>query len=122
MHRVVQTRTVWGVWRRGAWMRGFVLGVVVTLVALGMIVVAVAQLGLYPIGADNPPGPFERVLAGRAMDVYADNHKPAGENPIPMTAANLTQGARQYEEHCALCHGGAKAKISVMENQFSPPV
>ena len=25
------------------------------------------------------------------------------------------------EEHCALCHGGAKAKISTMQNQFSPP-
>ncbi len=102
-------------------MRGFALGVVVTLVALVLIVIAVAQLGLYPIGADNPPSSLERALAERAMDVYADKHKPDGDNPIAVTAANLTQGALQYEERCALCHGGAKARVSPMQNQFSPP-
>jgi mono/diheme cytochrome c family protein len=102
-------------------MRGFVLGVIATLVALVIIVIAVTHLGLYPIGADNAPSHLERTLAGRAMDVYADKHKPAGDNPIAPTAANLTQGALQYEQHCALCHGGAKAKVSTMQNQFSPP-
>ena len=102
-------------------MRGFVLGVVVTLVALSGIVFGVSRLGLYPIGADNPPSQLERTLAGRAMDVYADKHKPAGDNPIQPTAANLTEGAKHYEEHCALCHGGAKAKTSRLQNQFSPP-
>ena len=88
-------------------MRGFALGVVVTLVGLVVIVIAVTHLGLYPIGADNPPSQLERMLAGRAMDVYADNHKPEGDNPIQPTASNLTEGAKQYEKHCALCHGGA---------------
>jgi hypothetical protein len=60
-----------------------------------IIVIAVTHIGLYPIGADNPPGRLERTLAGRAMDVYADKHKPAGDNPIAPTAANLTQGALQ---------------------------
>lgn len=102
-------------------MRGFVLGVIVTLAALATSVFAVSLLGLYPIGADNPPSQLERTLAGRAMDVYADKHKPAGENPIEPTPANLTDGATQYEKNCALCHGGAKMKISPMQNKFSPP-
>jgi mono/diheme cytochrome c family protein len=102
-------------------MKGFVFGVIATLVALTVIVIAVTHLGLYPIGADNPPSHLERTLAGRAMDVYADKHKPAGDNPIPSTPANLAAGAKAYEENCALCHGGAKAKISPMQNQFSPP-
>ncbi len=102
-------------------MRGFVVGVIMTLVVLGVIVITVSHFGLYPIGADNPPSYLERTLAGRAMDEYADRHKPAGDNPIPATATNLTDGAKQYEEHCALCHGGAKAKISQLQNQFSPP-
>jgi mono/diheme cytochrome c family protein len=102
-------------------MRSFGLGVVVTLVGLVLIVIAVTHLGLYPIGADNPPSHLERTLAGRAMDVYADKHKPAGDSPIAPTAENLTGGARQYEEPCALCHGGAKTKISSLQNQFSPP-
>jgi mono/diheme cytochrome c family protein len=81
----------------------------------------VSRFGLYPIGADNPPSTLERTLAGRAMDVYADRHKPSGDNPVPPTSANLIDGARAYEAHCALCHGGAAEKISPLQNQFNPP-
>ena len=103
-------------------MRGFVIGVVVALLALAGGVFAISRFGLYPIGADNPPGSLERALASRAMDVYAEKHKPDGENPTALTAENLTEGAQDYEEHCAFCHGGAKAKISPMRDRFSPPV
>ena len=102
-------------------MRGFIVGVVLTLVVLACSVFAVSRLGLYPIGADNPPSGLERSLAGRAMDVYADKHKPDMQNPTGLTADNLTEGATEYEEHCAFCHGGAKAKISPMQNKFNPP-
>jgi mono/diheme cytochrome c family protein len=33
----------------------------------------------------------------------------------------LTDGAKEYEEHCALCHGGAKARISPIGEKFNPP-
>jgi thiosulfate dehydrogenase len=102
-------------------MKGFLTGIVFTLVALVCGVFAVASFGWYPIGADNPPGGLERAIASRAMNVYADKHKPAMDNPTPLTAGNLTEGAKEYEEHCAFCHGGAKAKISPMQNKFSPP-
>ena len=102
-------------------MKGFLLGVIVTLAAIAGGVFVVSRFGLYPIGADNPPSSLERNLAGRAMDVYADNHKPAGDNPVAISPANLTTGALEYEEHCALCHGGASAKISPMQHKFNPP-
>jgi mono/diheme cytochrome c family protein len=102
-------------------MRGFVLGILVTLLVIASGVFSVSHFGLYPIGADNPPGSLERALASRALDEYADKHKPAGGNPVQPTPANLVEGARGYEEHCALCHGGAKAKISPMRHKFNPP-
>ena len=102
-------------------MKGFILGVIVTFLAIAGAVVLVSHLGLYPIGADNPPGALERRLAGTAMDVYADRHKPAGDNPTEVTPANLMEGAKDYEEHCAFCHGGAKAKISPMQSKLNPP-
>jgi mono/diheme cytochrome c family protein len=102
-------------------MKAFLAGVLLTLFALAGGVVAVSHFGLYPIGADNPPGWLERSLASPAMDVYADKHKPEGNNPTEPTAVNLTAGAKEYEEHCAFCHGGAKAKISPMRDRFSPP-
>lgn len=103
-------------------MRAFVFGIVFTLLAIACGAYVVSAVGLYPIGADNPPSAIERRLAGRALDEYADRHKPAGENPTALTAANLAEGAKEYEEHCAFCHGGAKAKISPMQTKFNPPV
>jgi mono/diheme cytochrome c family protein len=102
--------------------KGFVLGIVLTLIVLAAAVYAVSTFGLYPIGADNPPSSLESRLAGRAMDEYADKHKPDTPSPIQPTPANLADGAKEYEAHCALCHGGAASKISPMQNKFNPPV
>ena len=103
-------------------MARFIAGIIFTLVVIACGVFAVSHFGLYPIGADNPPSGLERSLAMRAMDEYADKHKPDMENPAQPTPENLTEGARLYEQHCALCHGGAKAKISPLQNKFNPPV
>ena len=103
-------------------MKGFIIGVIVTVLVIIAGVFIVSHFGLYPIGADNPPSSIERYLASKAMDEYADKHKPTGDNPIQPTPANLMQGAKEYEEHCAFCHGGAKAKISPMQHNFNPPV
>jgi mono/diheme cytochrome c family protein len=103
-------------------MRGFIAGIIFTLLVLVVSVFAVSHFGLYPIGADNPPSGLERSLAMRAMDEYADKHKPEMDNPVQPTAANLTEGARLYETNCALCHGGAKSKISPLRDKFNPPV
>jgi mono/diheme cytochrome c family protein len=103
-------------------MKGFLLGIFFTILAIAATVFFVSRWGLYPIGADNPPSGLERSLAGRAMDVYADKHKPAGDNPAALTSANLIEGATEYEAHCAFCHGGAKARISPMRDKFNPPV
>ena len=67
-------------------MRGFVSGVVMTLLVIAGGVFAVSQFGLYPIGADNPPGSIERAIAGGAMDHYAEKHKPTGNNPVQVGA------------------------------------
>ena len=73
-------------------MKGFVLGLLVMLLAIVCSVFAVSHFGLYPIGADNPPGSLERSLSSRAMDVYAEKHKPAGENPVQITSQSARCG------------------------------
>lgn len=102
-------------------MHGFIVGIIGTLATIGSSAYLISYFGLYPIGADNPPGRLERALAGRALNAYATRHKPAGDNPVQPTPAALTVGATEYEEHCALCHGGAKAKLSPLRDKFSPP-
>ena len=103
-------------------MRGVLIGVVATLAVLACAVFLVSHFGLYPIGADNSPGQLERTLAGRALDVYADKHKPEATNPTPLSRASLEGGAKKYEDNCAWCHGGAKDRISPMRDKFNPPV
>jgi mono/diheme cytochrome c family protein len=82
----------------------------------------VINRGWFPLGADNPPGAMERRLANMATDAYIGSHAPKQENPVQPTAAALSEGARLYEKHCALCHGGAAQRISPLGTKFSPPV
>lgn len=103
-------------------MRGFVVGVVITIAVLvGGLYLCLAT-GKFPVGADNTPGKFERSIANMAMDEYVDRNAPHQQNPIQPTIENLTQGAREYEEHCAFCHGGAAQRVSSMRGKFNPPV
>src|SRR5258707_911793 len=85
-------------------MKGFVLGVVVTLVAIAACVFAVSRLGLYPIGADNPPGTIEQMLASRAMDVYADRHAPCRARDTRLRRTNA--GATRSDP---VAHPGARS-------------
>ena len=104
-------------------MRGFILGVIFTLIVIFCGVYGTVHFGLFPVGADNPPGKIERSLANQAMDEYVDRHMPAQkDNPFQPTSDNLTEGAHIYEKHCSSCHGGATNKISPMRTKFSPPV
>jgi mono/diheme cytochrome c family protein len=103
-------------------MKGFILGVVITLAVLYGIFYLTLSQGLFPIGADNAPGKLERKYANMAMDEYVDKHMPEGNNPMEANSANLMQGAMLYEKHCALCHGGGKDRTSPLVHNFSPPV
>jgi mono/diheme cytochrome c family protein len=103
-------------------MRGFIVGVVVTLLLLAGGGFLVANRGWFPVGGDNPPGTLEKRVANMAMDAYVESHAPKQENPIQPTPAALSDGARTYEMHCSLCHGGAAQRISTMRTKFSPPV
>lgn len=103
-------------------MRKFVLGAVATLVVLAGSVLLYLWLGLFPVGADNPPGRIEHALAKMAADAYVARNQPDQKNPAQPTPANLIEGAQEYEAHCAVCHGGAAKKVSPLKTNFSPPV
>ena len=58
-------------------MRNFILGIVVTLLALGLGGLAVATLGLIPTNADAIPPRLERRVAMSALDASMERHAPA---------------------------------------------
>ena len=72
-------------------MRGFILGVIVTLVVLFGVGLAIADLGFLPTSADATPPAFETRMAGSALDASMDRHAPRVNNPVPITDETRTR-------------------------------
>ena len=103
-------------------MRNFVLGIVVTLLVLGLVGLAVATLGLVPTNADATPPRLERRIAMSALDASMERHAPRVSSPIPPTDDNLIDGMKIYTMNCSMCHGTLDNKPSPLEKSFYPPV
>ena len=85
-------------------MKGFILGVIVTVaVILGAIYIYFST-GMVPVATADPMIPFEKKLARMALNARIDKEMPKTV-PIPADEANLLAGAHVYTEHCAVCHG-----------------
>ncbi len=102
-------------------MRGFILGIVVTLVVLATGGLAYLWLGYFPTNADATPRPMETRIAMRAMDASMDRHAPRVTNPIPPTDDNLIDGMKIYTMNCSGCHGTLDNKPSPIAKAFYPP-
>ena len=102
-------------------MRGFVLGVIITAIALFIAALLVAEFGLFPTRADATPPALERRIATTAMDSSMDRHAQHVSSPIPATDDNLIDGAKIYTMNCALCHGTMDYKPSALEHSMYPP-
>jgi mono/diheme cytochrome c family protein len=92
--------------------KGFILGIIVTL--LGMIAggFTFVKLGLMPAGQDQKPGRLETWAANTSLAATIGREAKGVRSPIQPTEANLTAGASLYVADCQLCHGAADAKPS----------
>jgi thiosulfate dehydrogenase len=102
-------------------MRGFIVGVIVTIVLLFVAALLIAQFGLFPTRADATPPAFESHIAMSAMDSSMERHAPRLTNPVPPTDQNLIDGAKLYTMNCASCHGTLDYKPSLLEHSMYPP-
>ena len=102
-------------------MKRFIAGIIVTLLAIGVGAIGVTHLGLYPIGADNPPGAIEHALASRAMDVYAEKHKPEGPNPDGNHAGESDRGREGIRGTLRLLPRRGEGEGQPDADKFSPP-
>ena len=92
--------------------RGFLIGVLATIVvALGGGYL-VLRSGLIPVNADAKPGKLEIWAAGTSLRATLARDAPPGPNPVAPTDENLIAGIQLYGEHCAICHGTAKGDVS----------
>ena len=92
--------------------RGFVLGVVATLVGIALVAYLAIVSGVVPANADAKPSKLERWMASKSLHASLAREAPKEANPVALNDANLIAGIRLYAANCAICHGGANGNAS----------
>lgn len=103
-------------------MRNFVLGIIVTLLALAVGALWYTRTGRVNFQADQTPSAAERWFAGGASNAYVERNAPHVRNPVPATEQNVVAGAQLYVNHCAGCHGTPSSADTQFMHSFNPPV
>ena len=103
-------------------LKGFILGIIVTLLVAAGVGYAALRTGAIPANADAQPGALEKFVAGTDLRAALDNDAPKGSNPVALTDANLIDGIHLYATHCAICHGTAAGDASaIAKGEYPKP-
>jgi thiosulfate dehydrogenase len=84
--------------------KGFLAGIVLTVFVLVGGVFYYFASGMAPVATADPMMPFEKRLAGMALNAHIEKQK-VGNPPVPADEPNLLAGAGVYQRDCAVCHG-----------------
>lgn len=103
-------------------MRGFLLGIVFTLIVLVAGGWWSVKQGYIDFAADQKPSMVEDKVAMAAVDASTDRRAANAKNPLEATEVNITAGAQLYLDHCAGCHGLPSSPDSQFARSFNPPV
>jgi thiosulfate dehydrogenase len=93
-------------------MRGFIFGILASIVVALAAGYLVLKSGHVPANADATPGRLELWATGTALEATIRREAPATANPVALTDANLIAGVKLYGDHCAFCHGAAAGNAS----------
>jgi mono/diheme cytochrome c family protein len=85
--------------------KGFVLGVLTTLLFLVGGGFVYLRSGLTEVRADMPPSDLENYLMQTAIHASIQRNAPALRSPVPPSDVNLITGGKMYLDQCASCHG-----------------
>jgi mono/diheme cytochrome c family protein len=104
-------------------MRGFIIGVILTLAVIflgGYFYLTTGHFDIRAVG--NSPSTFERRTANQSADEWVDAHAAKQANPFQPTTDNVMDGSMIYDKNCAFCHGSLKQTVSPMRKNFYPSV
>ena len=82
----------------------FLAGLIVGVVLFPVVILIYLMLGLAPAAATAPPMPFERFIAGTALNKRISREAPKRELSS-FTDQDIAEGADVYKKNCAMCHG-----------------
>lgn len=101
--------------------KGFVLGVAVTIVAIITMAYLYFATGMAPVATSAMPMLFERKFAHMAIHARLEKEMPT-QVPLPPDEANLLAGAHLYMQHCAVCHGlPGQDQNAIAKGEFPRP-
>ena len=92
----------------------FIFGVVATLIVFAVGAFAAVFLGLVPATADVPPPAIEKWVARASLGATISRDAPQPPYPVASSDAAIDAGAKLYTQHCAMCHGSAVDKPTMM--------
>lgn len=85
-------------------MKGFLLGLILGLLAIPLFVYLHFRLGHPPVAVADVPYWLEEQIVKVPLHARIDNEMPKSA-PIEPSATNLEAGAHIYRQQCASCHG-----------------
>jgi thiosulfate dehydrogenase len=100
-------------------MRGFILGVLLTLIVLVAGGYFFIRSGKLDMATTAKPLPFEQTVANAAIEASMEKGKDV-QNPLPLNDANIVAGAKEYKEHCIFCHGAPGQQPPPLANMMFP--
>ena len=100
-------------------MRAFLFGLVIGIIIVPAAVFLYVWLGYAPVSTKSSPLPFERKLAGIALEKRVEKEAPK-DSPVQPTEPNLLAGAKTYIQDCAVCHGTLTDKESAIAKGMFP--
>lgn len=101
-------------------MRKFLWGLIIGLLVIPVGGAIYLIGGFAPAAVNDPPFPFERLIAGVALGSRIHRSAPKRELSS-FTPADLVAGADTYRHHCVGCHGLPDMKRMRPEPKMFPP-
>lgn len=102
-------------------MRQFIFGFIAALTLIAGGSLGYVALGLAPVATVSKPLPFERLIAGMALNARVDKEAPKS-SPISASDEVYTAGARIYRNNCAVCHGlPGRDQTAIAKGEFPKP-
>ena len=100
-------------------MKKFIFGLLVGIFVVPAVVVLYLISGRAPTAASDPPMPFEKMIASKALHARINKEMPSSM-PIQANEATYLAGANIYKDHCAMCHGLPNQPVPVIAKRMFP--
>ena len=102
-------------------MKGFILGVIITLLAVGGGVYCYFAGGFAPVATSAPMMPFEKKFARLALHAKLEKEMPTHPT-VEAGEQTYLAGADIYRQQCAMCHGlPRQPQTAIAKGMFPAP-